>query len=212
MVDPLINRLGHIGVLMGGSSSEREISLRSGKAIFEALKQRGCQVSAIDINSSLEDAIISLLKNAAIDAAFIALHGQLGEDGVIQGILEKLKIPYSGSGVEASRLAISKVATQKRFRQNGIPVANFQVVEKNDAQAQKNTIEAIKNFPVVVKPSCQGSSIGITLVEKKENLWPALKEAFCYDHEVLVEEYIRGRELTVGILDDEALPVIEIKP
>ncbi len=211
-MNPLIGRLGHIGVLMGGCSSEREISLRSGKAIFDALKQSGCRVSAIDINSSQEDAIVSQLKGTGIDVAFIALHGQLGEDGVIQGILEKMNIPYSGSGVAASRLAISKVETQKRFRQNSIPIANFHVIRKDREPVKQEQLDAIVDFPVVVKPSSQGSSIGISLVEKKENLPAALNEAFRYDDEVLVEAYIKGRELTIGILDDNALPVIEIKP
>lgn len=207
-----VSRLGHVGVLIGGCSSEREISLRSGKAIGDALKQGGCQVSALDIHFNDEGAIVSLLKNAKIDVAFIALHGQLGEDGVIQSILEKLHIPYAGSGVEASRLAINKISTQMIFQKNGIPVAGFQVVDEKEKQNLGAVMDKIKKFPVVVKPANQGSSIGIALAENKEGFLAALNDAFQYDKEILIEEYIEGRELTVGILDQTALPVIEIKP
>ena len=197
---------GHIGVLMGGYSSEREISLKSGKGIFEALQGSGCHVSAIDITSHDPEEILKQIKNAKINVAFIALHGALGEDGVIQEILQKAGLPYTGSSAQASRLALNKILTQKRLQENGISVPDFQILRKGQST------EKIKKFPVVVKPSSQGSSIGITLVEKAGDLKAALEEAFKYDEEALLESYIEGRELTIGILDKKALPVIEIRP
>ncbi len=203
--------LGHIGVLMGGYSSEREISLRSGKAIAEALHVAGCQVSSIDITCQHPDEISEFIKGFSIDVAFIALHGCLGEDGTIQSILEKMKIPYTGSNVEASRKAINKVSTQKILKEKGVPVAEYIVANRNDKPAIDVLAKRIHSFPVVVKPACEGSSIGVVLVQNKEGLPPALEGAFKYGPEVIIERYIKGRELTVGILDETPLPVIEIK-
>ncbi|HOW34809.1 MAG TPA: D-alanine--D-alanine ligase [Candidatus Omnitrophota bacterium] len=207
-----INQFGHIGILMGGCSSEREISLKSGTAIYNALKNCNCQVTALDIASEDEARILSLVRNAGIDVAFIALHGRLGEDGTIQSILEKAKIPYTGSGVTASRLALNKVSAQNIFRKNNIPVPDYIVIRKKDSGDSQKFLDKVNGFPVVVKPANQGSSIGITLVKEKKDLTPALKLAFQYDDEILIERYISGRELTVGILDETPLPVIEIKP
>lgn len=203
---------GHIGVLMGGYSSEREISLKSGKAIFEALKTHGCRVSPIDILLQDEEAILSLLMGSQIDVAFIALHGHLGEDGVIQSIIEKMNIPYTGSGVEASRLALNKVSAQAIFKKNQIPIPGYEVVSRGQRLNIDKLAGQIGRFPVVVKPSSQGSSIGIALVEDKRNLHEAIAKAFEYDGQVLIEQYIDGKELTVGILGQDSLPVIEIKP
>ena len=205
------NQLGHIGVLMGGCSCEREISLKSGKAVFDALKNYGCHVSALDIASHREDAVLSLLRSPKIDVAFIALHGEFGEDGGIQSLLEKANIPYTGSGVSASRLAINKVLTQNTFKQNGIPVPEFEVFSKN-SKINNAVFDRIKYFPVVVKPATQGSSIGITLVDNRKNLAAAIDKALEYDSEILIERYIEGKELTIGILGQTALPVVEIRP
>ena len=202
-------QFGRIGVLMGGYSSEREISLKSGKGIFEALKGCGCNVIAIDITATEKEKIFSEIKESKIEVAFIALHGALGEDGTIQSILENARIPYTGSGVAASRLAINKVLTQKCLQEKGVPVPPFLIVRKEDLGSIENKI---KGFPVFVKPSSQGSSIGISLVEGPGGLKAALGEAFKYDEEVLVDRYIEGKELTVGILDQNVLPVIEIRP
>ena len=206
-----MEKYGHVGVLMGGCSSEREISLKSGSAVYAALKDAGCRVSPIDIVSIQEADVIRLLQDLKIDVAFIALHGQFGEDGVIQAILEKINIPYSGSDVEASRLAINKVATQELLKSRNVPVADYVVVQSREMKNTTNLLKIIKKFPVVVKPANQGSSVGITLVESPDGLLSALEEAFLYDKEVLVERYIKGRELTVGILDQTALPIIEIR-
>jgi len=203
---------GHIGILMGGPSSERDISLKSGQAVYEALKSAGYHVSPIDIPSSKEEEVVALIQAAHINVAFIALHGQFGEDGTIQAILEKMGIPYTGSGVAASRLAVNKIATQTIFQKNNIPIPSHVIVHQEDKPEEDTIIDQLGGLPVVVKPEAEGSSIGITLVQNKNDLKAALREAFRYGPRALVEQYIRGRELTVGILDDKPLSVIEIRP
>lgn len=199
--------LGKIGVLMGGPSSENKISLKSGSAVLKALRKLGIKAVGVIIkNDNLNDNI-SLIRSSAIDCAFIALHGRFGEDGGIQSILEKLKMPYTGSGVKASKLAMDKVASRRIFEKNGLYVPGFKVI-KNKA---KSTATAGKiGLPLVVKPALTGSSIGISIVDNKGDLGPAVKEAFKFDNRVILEEYIRGRELTVGILGGKPLPIVEI--
>ncbi len=204
--------LGHIGVLMGGPSSEREISLRSGKAVTEALKSEDCRVTAIDLTTADENEVKKVISDADIDIAFLALHGKFGEDGTIQAILESMGIPYTGSGVEASRIAISKIQTQKALKNKNVPVPNFYVLQKSDKFSEDDLLKELGGLPVVVKPDQEGSSIGVTVVREKKDLAGAFKEAFSFGPQVLVEQFIEGRELTVGILADEALPVIEICP
>lgn len=199
---------GTIGVLMGGYSSEREISLSSGRAISEALTAAGRRVKSLDITQKEEEAIADQIRQANLDVAFIALHGRLGEDGTIQAILEKLQIPYTGSDAEASRRALNKVTAQTIFRKKGIPVPEFKVLTADAGSFSLNGLD----FPVVIKPACEGSSIGVAIVKEKENLNVALNEAFRYGNEVLMERFIGGRELTVGILESEALPIVEIRP
>ena len=211
-MNPDISQLGHIGILMGGCSSEREISLRSGEAVYTALKERGCQVTKIDISTDDEEAILRLLKESLIQVAFITLHGRLGEDGRIQAILEKVGLPYTGSGVEASQRSLNKILTQDLLMKKQIPVPEYKVVRQEDHCSGDLLFEQFNGSPFVVKPASEGSSIGITIVRKKEETQPALALAFKYGEEVLVERFISGRELTVGILGQEALPVIEIKP
>jgi D-alanine-D-alanine ligase len=202
---------GKIGVLMGGPSTEREISLESGKAVYESLKQSGLEVIAIDINIDSPEENIRLIKSHKIDCAFVALHGRFGEDGQVQEILDNLKIPYTGSGREASKLAMDKIASRKIFEFNGLPVPKYKIVERISYNANlqfHNNLE----LPLVVKPATHGSSIGLSIIDKKEDLNKALDLAFRFDERVLIEEYIKGREVTVGILDDRTLPVIEIVP
>lgn len=227
-----------VGVLMGGPSSERAISLLSGKAIYRALKSQGYNCVAIDIG---EDAYHQI-KASRIDVAFIALHGRFGEDGTIQAMLEEMGVPYTGSGPQASRLGMDKVASRKLFQQKNIPVPNYIVLRKNPehlpasnsslgnhassalaASAQGGTprrgtpsdyeaqLSALR-FPLVVKPSSHGSSIGLSIVEDELNLSEAIEGAYRYDDVIIIEEYIRGKELTVGILDEEPLPVIWLIP
>jgi D-alanine-D-alanine ligase len=202
-----INKLGRIGVLMGGPSSEREISLKSGKAVYESLKGASVDVVAIDILTDRRNDNILLLKNARIDCAFIALHGKYGEDGSIQEILEELRIPYTGPGVEASRLSMDKVASLEIFERHSLYVPRRVTLDKN--YPIKNI-----NFPLpwVIKPATHGSSIGLSIVDSKSELNEALRVAFSFDDRAIIEEYIAGRELTVGILDETPLPVVEIIP
>lgn len=206
------NELGHIGVLMGGDSSEREISFKSGKAILKALEKIGCQVSALEIDSTEEQEICSLIEKQNIDVVFIALHGGAGEDGGVQAILDSHNIIYTGSDAKASQLAMNKVLTQNLLKQNNISVPDFIIISDKDADAANNILDCLQSFPIVVKPASEGSSIGITIVREKEHLTQALKHAFQYGNDVLVERYILGREITAGILGVEALPLVEIRP
>ena len=205
-------QFGRVGVLMGGVSSEREISLKSGKAIAEALLRQGCDVIALDIVDAEHRKISSLIEGSDIDVAFIALHGQLGEDGTIQAILEKMNIPYTGSGVEASRLAINKALAQNLFKKNGINVPSYVTLFRDDDLCAEAVVEKLSGFPIVVKPACEGSSIGISVAETLEELKRAVECAREYDSTILLEQYIQGKELTVGIIGQETLPVVEICP
>ncbi len=200
-----------IGVVMGGNSSEREISLKSGKAVAQALKAEGAKVKEIVLEDCIPSSVKAILEAANVDVVFIALHGRFGEDGGIQAILEEEGIPYTGSGVEASRLAIDKAAAQEIFISQNIPVPKFATLHKGEFFDNEGPLGML-SWPLVVKPAREGSSIGITLVEKEKEFRMALDQAFRYDETVLVEEYIKGRELTVGVLDGEPLPIVEIKP
>ena len=201
---------GRIGVLMGGPSSEREISLLSGKAVFEALKAAGLDVVAIDITTDDADIDKSLIGAENIDCAFLALHGRFGEDGTIQKILEDMRLPYTGSGVLASQLAMDKVASHRLFQDNGLNVPKYAVASKNTYSGER--LDELFSYPIVVKPVTGGSSIGLSIVYKKEDFIKAMDLAFTYDGRAMVEEYVLGRELTVGVLEEKALPVIEIIP
>ncbi|MBN2374321.1 D-alanine--D-alanine ligase [bacterium] len=192
-----------IGVLMGGWSKEREISLITGRAIIEALTAKGWQVTGIDVDRN----ICNRIREEKINAAFLALHGRYGEDGSIQGMLEIMGIPYTGSGVLASSLAIDKAAAKRFFQIFEIPTPCFETLEKGDTLE-----ESPFGYPLVVKPCSQGSTIGTHIVKDQSDLAQAVSDAFMYDERILIEEFIPGRELTVGILDSDALPVVEIIP
>jgi len=203
--------LGTIGVIMGGCSSEKAISLKSGRAIVKALAEAGCRVAEIELDSNDPAAVRKILQDARIDVAFIALHGAFGEDGQIQEILESLNILYTGSDARASRVTINKVSTQQALKERGILVPAHRVLKTEE---ECNTAEVLKDLgglPVVVKPACEGSSIGISIVRDEEKLREAVKLAFNYGPQVLIEQHIAGRELTAGILGGEALPLVEIK-
>ncbi len=198
-----------IGVLMGGSSSERNISLKTGQAIVTALKRRGYRVTGIDVNSDIAE----VLRSDNIDVAFIALHGSPGEDGTIQGLLEIMGIPYTGSRVLTSAISMNKVTSKKIFFYHGLPTPEFQSLnqgEHDDAKILKEQITT--SLPFVIKPAEGGSTIGISIVHKPEDITGALKNALLQCQEIIVEQYIQGRELTVGVLNGEALPPIEIRP
>ncbi|MFQ5866413.1 MAG: D-alanine--D-alanine ligase [bacterium] len=197
-------RVKKIGVLCGGSSQEREVSLRTGDAVYKALVFLGLNVSKLDVDRE----IALRLAKERIDLAFIALHGKLGEDGTIQGLLEIMGIPYTGSGVLASALALDKVYTKEVFSYHNLPMAKYKVLEKRMKTAG-NILKEL-DYPVVVKPAREGSTIGVTVVRERSGLDSAINLAFGYGNKILIEEYIEGREITVGILGDEPLPVIEI--
>ena len=196
-----------IGVMMGGLSREREISLKTGKAILKALTEKGYTACPIDVGQDVAE----ILVKKKIEVAFIALHGRFGEDGTIQGMLELMRISYTGSGVLASALALHKIMAKKIFLFEKIPTPPFEVVQRQEIG--KDPLRNISlPLPLVVKPAREGSTIGISIVRTKEELVPALKEAGKYDEEILVEEFMKGKEITVGILEDIPLPVIEIVP
>jgi D-alanine-D-alanine ligase len=197
-----------IAVLLGGFSSEREVSLRSGAAVAKALRARGHDVTEVDVR----DALLEELDRIRPDVAFIALHGRFGEDGGAQARLEAMRIPYTGSGPAASRLAMDKAEAKRRFASAGVPVAPDIVVRAADGPAAAEAAARAFGFPLVVKPVAEGSSVGVTLHPDATRLSEGLREAFRHGEAALVERLIRGREMTVGILEDRALPVVELKP
>ncbi len=188
-----------IAVIMGGISSEREISLKTGEAIFQSLKRTGYNVIKIDIKNNS----INTLTDNNFDIAFIALHGKYGEDGVIQGILDFLKIPYTGTGVTGSAISMDKVLSKRLFRELNIPTGNF---------FHSDNMKENLDFPVVVKPVAEGSTIGIYIVNNQEELKVAIKKSKAISDEIFFEEYIKGKEVTVGVVNGEVLPVVEIRP
>ena len=190
-----------VGVLKGGFSSEREISLKTGEAVEEALKRLGFEVISIDVDSS----IVKKILDEKIEVAFIALHGKYGEDGCIQGLLELLHIPYTGSKITASALALHKGLSKMIFKANNIPTPEFKLFKKGEK------INFDFSYPIVVKPAEEGSTIGVSIVKEERNLKKAVDEAFLYGDEILIEKFIEGRDLTVGILEDKPLPPIEIR-
>lgn len=182
---------------MGGISAEREISLASGKAIADALESRGYKVSRVDVTSETFDI------PDGTDLAFIALHGTYGEDGAVQAYLAKKGVPFTGSDEKSSRMAFDKVLSKQCFEKYAVNTARYEVLR----HGQPRTLP----FPVVVKPPRQGSSIGLTKVTSEEEWIPAVAEAFKFDDEIMVEVFIPGRELTVGIVGQEVLPIVEIR-
>ena len=204
-----------IGVLMGGQSAEREVSLRSGNAIYNALNGLGYHTVAIDAGPDL----CSVLISNKIEIAFLALHGGYGENGSVQGMLEVLRIPYTGSKVLASALAMDKDASKKIFIYHDIPVPPFIVISpKSSVISQKletidyklSTIDF--DFPWVVKPSTEGSSVGVSIVRDKVNLREAIEKATSLSEKVIIEKYIDGKEIHIGILDERVLGGVEVRP
>lgn len=194
-----------IGVLMGGTSAEREISLRSGQAISRALKDLGYNVITVDVGKDLCNA----LSTAGIQIAFLALHGGHGENGSIQGMLEVLEIPYTGSGVLASAIAMDKEVSKKVFRYHGIPVPPYVVL----AQQTSNDLPVI-DFPLpwVVKPAAEGSSIGVSIVRQAHDFKKAIEQAHVYGSRIIVEQYIDGKEIHIGVLNGKVIGGVEVRP
>ncbi len=190
-------KFSKVGVLMGGPSAEREVSLKSGAAVARGLRTAGYAVEEIVLETEVLDLPDGL------DAVFIAMHGAYGEDGTAQALLRDRGMPYIGAGPEASRLAFDKVATKERLIELGIPTPPYEVLRAGH--------ERTLALPVILKPSLQGSSIGLHRVDREEDWQPALQEAMQHGDELLVEAYIEGRELTVGVVCDEVMPVVEIR-
>jgi D-alanine-D-alanine ligase len=191
----------NITVMLGGPSAERAVSLRSGEAVAKALKSLGHAVNTLDP----KDDSWTLPGNT--DVVFLALHGTYGEDGAVQAHLEQLGIPFTGCGSEASRIAFDKVLTKERCLAVGLPTAKYLVLENPSAPWPQGW-----NPPVVLKPVCQGSSVGLQFIERVADWSAGLTEAFRHDSRVLMEQQIFGRETTVGILGGQALPVVEVRP
>lgn len=205
-------KLKKIAVLMGGTSNEREVSLNSGREVYEAFISLGYQAEAIDTKTySILD-----LKKDGFTAAFIALHGNEGENGTVQAVLETLDIPYTGSGVQASALTLNKHFCKVIWRNEGIPVADYYFLN-NDEYLEiglEKLIEKIKHLslPLIVKPNQEGSSNGVTKVKDYSELADALSTAFSFDHQILIEVFIDGREFSVPIIEGDVYPSIRIKP
>jgi D-alanine-D-alanine ligase len=185
-------------VLKGGPSAEREVSLRSGAAAAEALREAGYDVGEVVVDDA------SFVVPDGIDMAFLALHGTFGEDGQVQEILAGRGIPYTGASAEVSCIAFDKEMTKARLRQHGVPTPEGQLVRRLE--------EITLPLPVFIKPNAQGSSVGTHQATTREELASALADALKFDTAVLVERFIRGRELTVGVLGDQVLPIVEIHP
>jgi len=196
-----------IGVLMGGLSSERDVSLSSGNAILKALREKGYDAVSIDVGRDVAERI----RKVGVEVAFNGLHGKFGEDGAIQGLLEVTGIPYTGSGILASAMGMNKIISKTVFKAYGLHVGPFMVVSAGDKESLKAAQDTI-GFPLVVKPSSEGSSVGVSVVNTGEELAPAVNSALSYDREVLIEHYISGMEVQVGILGERALGAIEIVP
>ncbi|RDH45422.1 D-alanine--D-alanine ligase [Zooshikella ganghwensis] len=193
---------GRIVVLYGGHTAEREISLLTGQAIYNALVQQGFDAFLLDVD---EKNLRQQLSQQTFDRAFVALHGRFGEDGTIQGLLEMFNIPYTGSGVLASALAMDKFRSKLVWQGLGLPTPPYQLFRKGESQSL--TID----LPCILKPVHEGSSVGMTKVKSCEELQSALKKAYQFDEQVLAETWVTGREFTVTILHGEALPAIELK-
>jgi len=203
-----------IGVLMGGKSAEREVSLRTGEAVYNALMLKGYPSVKIDVDNN----IASRIKEEGIELAFLALHGKFGEDGTIQGMLEILGVPYTGSGVLASAMVMDKITTKKILLFENLPTPSFILISKEEIELRgmSATIARIideMGLPLVIKAPTQGSTIGITFVNQERDLIPALELAFQHDPVALVEQFVEGVEVTASVLGNDepvALPLIEI--
>ena len=217
-----------VGVLMGGFSSERDVSMRSGLAIYQNLQELGYNCVPVDVNRD----IAVVLKKEKVRFAFLALHGGTGENGAIQGMLDVLGVPYTGSGILASALAMDKEASKKIFAHHGINVSPYIVVRKPDGHRKRRETGKHKDpepdmsgaytfpdlpvpqfeLPWVVKPSAEGSSVGVNIVKEQGGLAPCLEKAFSYGERAIVEKFIKGKEVHVGVLGDRVLGGVEVRP
>ncbi|MBK8205592.1 MAG: D-alanine--D-alanine ligase [Planctomycetes bacterium] len=198
----------NIALLYGGTSTEREVSIKSGEAVWAALERIGHRVTPFDVGVDP----LAALESGAFDFAFIALHGGEGENGTVQRQLEAFNIPYSGSGPISSRLAMDKELSKAEFLTHRVPTPPYEVAEEFDANYRMRRMARRLAWPLVAKPIDQGSSIGVSIVHDAEGVDAALCEAFKHSRRVLLEKGIVGRELTVGVVGTRALPVCEVRP
>ncbi len=196
-----------VAVLYGGRSTEREVSLRTGKACADALVAKGYDVTVLDVGLDLPER----LRAAGIDVAFNALHGRWGEDGCVQGLLEAMGVPYTGSGVLASALGMDKVVAKAMFKSLGLPVIDYRVFPASRA-AEITAADLPFGIPCVVKPSGEGSSVGVHLVKDAARLRESCLDAATFKGDVIVERYVKGVEVNVAVLEGQALGAIEIQP
>ncbi len=195
-----------VAVLMGGFGGEREVSLKSGRAVLQGLREAGHEAIPYDVT----DPALPGLEDMLPDAAFVALHGAYGEDGGVQQMLDGMGIPYTGSDAEASRLGMDKLSSKRLFVRHSVPTADYFVVgPRDDLRTAAGNAQAF-GYPFVCKPACSGSSLGISIVRSPRQLREALGAARAEGDSVLVERYVRGREFTIGVLDGEALPMVEL--
>lgn len=193
-------------VLAGGPSAERQVSLESGLAVASALQSRGHRVTMFDpIDGTLRG-----VDPTRFDAAFIALHGTFGEDGTVQSLLEELQLPYTGSGVEASRTAMSKSATKLKLHNAGIPTPVWKMIFRSTTPGEIESLVSGFSFPLVIKPDCEGSSLGVSIVKRPEEVPAALESCFQYGSTGLIETAVLGTEWTVGVFDRKPLPPLQI--
>jgi D-alanine-D-alanine ligase len=198
-----------VGVVMGGTSAEREVSLRSGRAVAESLERLGHEVVPVVLGEGIDP--FAAVVSADLDVAFLALHGRLGEDGCVQGLLELLGVPYTGSNVLSSALAMDKLKAKEMFRLHNVPTPPYYAIDAS-MLADLDEVHGSFGFPVIVKPRREGSSLGVTRVDTPSELRSAVLNALSYDSSVLVERFVAGKEIAVGILDGRVLGAIEIAP
>ena len=199
------SEFGRVAVLLGGNSSEREVSLNSGGNVLAALQRRSVNVQAVDGTQAL----VSALVERRFDRVFNIMHGGHGENGVVQGLLESFGVPYTGTGVMGSALSMDKIRTKQVWLSMGLPTPRYaRITKRDDVQAVARQL----GLPVIVKPSCEGSSVGVSRVFKESDLIGAVELAARYPGELLLEQLIQGEEYTVGILGSQALPSIRIVP
>lgn len=201
----LKRKFKNVGVLMGGLSAEKQISLESGSAVFKALKFRGYDVTSLVVKDKGQ--AVRLIKKERVDCVFIAMHGGFGEDGTMQKSLDEMRIPYTGSGYKASSLAMDKIESKRILERSDLPVPVYKTLKDCKYPTSFNGL----SLPLVIKPSNQGSSIGLTIIEQESSLLKALKFAYSFGSSIIVEQYIKGKEISVGILDDKPLPVVQIE-
>ena len=201
--EELLAKLGHVVVLKGGTSVEREVSLASGSAVFDGLKRLGVRASVIDVGQD----VVAQIESAEPDLVFIALHGQGGEDGAIQGLLESMKLPYTGSKVLASALGMNKVKSKQVWEQMKLKTAKYELLS-----AQTNYEELIERLnKIVIKPVNGGSSLGISIVNNEKDLVKEYENALAFDSEIMAEQFIEGVEFSTGVIGDEILPTIQLE-